>query len=196
MAMTGIEKRFVNRERKAQRNKDMVELWFEQLDVNKIHDVLELGCGIGAVSAYLSKEYNMNVYGSDFDPEQIQIARKMYPEIDCLYFGIEDGTNLSCKDESFDLILSANVFHHIPAWEYAIQEVTRTLRPQGYFIWADLAFPKIIKQVFQPLIKSYGLYTIEDIRTAFSKSGLKELNYERIAHGPFTHHQALLQRNY
>ena len=193
MAMTKLEKRFVNRERKAQRNIVKVDQRLEQLETQNIHDVLELGCGIGTVSAHLADKYQMNVYGTDFDPEQVEIARKMYPQNDRLRYGIEDASDLSCQDNQFDLVLSQNVFHHIPAWENAVREVARVLRPGGYLIWLDLTFPKYLVKLFQPIVKNYGLYTFDDMTTAFTKNELEKLYHQRLWYGVFSHHHLVLQ---
>ena len=194
MAMTKLEKQFVNQERKAKRNIKKVNQCLEQIDLQKIHQVLELGCGTGAVSAYLANNYQMNVYGTDFDPEQIEIAKKLFQENDHLHFMVEDASNLNFEFISFDLVLSQNVFHHIPAWETAVQEVVRVLRPGGYLIWLDLAFPRLIKYIVQPFVKNYAVYTFDDVKVSFANNGLKQLFYERFAHGPFTHHQIISQK--
>jgi ubiquinone/menaquinone biosynthesis C-methylase UbiE len=112
-----------------------------------------------------------------------------------LRFSVEDASNLSFKDGSFDLVLSQNVFHHIPAWDVAVHEVSRVLRQGGYFIWLDLVFPRFAKTIFQPLAKNYGLYTFDDIEMALTKSGFNQQFYERVAHGPFTHHQFVLKKS-
>jgi ubiquinone/menaquinone biosynthesis C-methylase UbiE len=195
MAMTRFEKLFVNRQRKAERNIEKVCSLLEQLDIENLHDALELGCGIGSVSVYLSENHQMNVIGTDFDLAQIEIARSSYPENDRLHFRVEDASNLSFEDNSFDLVLSQNVFHHIPAWDVAVREVFRVLRQGGYLIWLDLVFPQLIKTVFQPLVKNYGLYTFDDIEKAFMNSGFTQQFSERLAHGPFTHHQIVLQKS-
>jgi ubiquinone/menaquinone biosynthesis C-methylase UbiE len=191
MAMTRFEKMFVNRERKANRNIGKVRTRLKQLDVENLHDALELGCGIGSVSAYLSENYQMNVIGTDFDPAQIEIAKRRYAENDKLKFKIEDVSNLSFIDASFDLVLSQNVFHHVLAWEEAVREVSRVLRPGGYFIWLDLTFPKYIVELFQPLVKNYGLYTYEGIMTEFTKNKFVALHEERSL---FTHHLVFQKR--
>jgi hypothetical protein len=46
MAMTGFEKQFVNRRQVAERNNPNVSTRLEQLDISKINDVLEIGCGV------------------------------------------------------------------------------------------------------------------------------------------------------
>ena len=73
--MSKIEKRFVNRQEKGQRNIENVRQGLAHLDVNSIPDVLGLGCGIGSVSAFFAEKYDMNVLGIDFDPGQFKIAR-------------------------------------------------------------------------------------------------------------------------
>ena len=195
MKMTRIEKRFVNRRKKSERNIKILEPDLQQIDLAKIRSVLELGCGIGFVSAYLTDRYNFNVFGTDFDQEQIEIARKIQNPHEHLHFQIEDATQLSFDDESMDLVLSQNVFHHIPEWEAAIKEIVRVLRFGGYFIWLDLTLPQIIKKIFLPFVKNYGLYTINDIKTAFKKYGLKALSHEQVAHGPLNQHHFMFHKS-
>ena len=102
MAMTRLEKQFVNRDRKAERNIEKLSQCLEKLDIQKIHQVLEIGCGTGAVSAYMASNYQMKVYGTDFDPEQIELAKKLFLEDDHLHFLVEDASNLNFELLSFD----------------------------------------------------------------------------------------------
>jgi len=195
MKMTRIEKSFVNRKKKSEGNIKKLQNAFKQIEIEKIKTVLELGCGIGFVSSYLAKTYDFNVYGTDYDIEQIQLAKKFQPKINHLHFQVEDATKLLFEDSSIDLVVSQNVFHHIPNWEDAIKEIARVLSNGGYFIWLDLSFSKIIKNIFQPFVKNYGLYTIVDIKKAFEKHGYKQLLYERITHGLLSQHHFILQYN-
>jgi len=185
MAMTRFEKIFVNRERKGQRNIQKVRSRLDQLPVENLHNTLELGCGIGSVSAFLSEDYQMSVIGTDFDPAQIEIAKRTHPEKDGLRYQIEDASNLSFEDGYFDLVVSQNVFHHVPNWKGAVHEVSRVLTTGGYFLWFDLTFPKFIVELFQPFVKNYGLYTFEAIMSQFVENRLKELHHERSL---FAHH--------
>ena len=194
MEMTRLEKWFVNRSKKAQRNIARVCQRLQELPSETIQDVLELGCGIGTVAAYLADNYEMNVYGTDYDAEQIQIARNTQPQNAHLHYMVEDAANLSFQNASFDLIVSQNVFHHIPVWKSASKEVARVLKPRGYLIWLDLAFPKLIRKLFQPLIKNHSLYCLADVRRAFQTHGFEQLFHEKLIHGLFVHHHLVWQK--
>jgi SAM-dependent methyltransferase len=112
-----------------------------------------------------------------------------------LKYQVEDASNLSLKNEQFDIVVSQNVFHHIPKWDKAIYEISRVLKINGYLFWLDLAFPKLLVSVLKNVIKNYGLYTIKEIRTTFKNAGLEELNYEKMIHGPMIHHHLVLKKN-
>jgi ubiquinone/menaquinone biosynthesis C-methylase UbiE len=195
MKMTRMEKQFVNRKKKSERNIKKLELALEYIDMEKIKTVLEIGCGIGFVSHYLAEKYNFTVYGTDYDDEQIQIACNIQPKINRLSFQVEDAAKLSFGDLSVDLVLSQNVFHHIPNWGNAVQEIARVLSPGGYLVWLDLAFPGIVKNIFLPLVRNYGLYTVQDIEKAFETHKFKKLYHERTVHGPFSQHHFVLQHD-
>jgi cyclopropane fatty-acyl-phospholipid synthase-like methyltransferase len=193
MKMTKFEKSFVNRKKKAEGNIKKIQHAFEKIKIEKINTVLELGCGVGFVSTYLADSYNFVVYGTDYDVDQIQIAKKLQPKKEHLHFQIEDAVKLSFENSSFDLVISQNVFHHLLNWEDAIKEIKRVLHSGGYFIWLDLTFPEIVKKIFRSFVKNYGLYTINDIKTAFQEGGFRTLFEERLTHGPLSHYHVVLQ---
>jgi len=190
MRLTRLEKMLVNRRQEAERNIGRVRRDLEQIDEDAVHDVLEIGCGIGVISAFLTDSYGMNVLGTDLDPEQIELARTTQPTSDHLHFAVEDASHLTFENASFDLALSQDIFHHIPDWEQVVQEVVRVLRPEGYFIWLDVVSPQSIARLFQPLVKNYlSLFTLEEAQSAFAQSGLEQRFYERV--DPVHHHMIL-----
>jgi ubiquinone/menaquinone biosynthesis C-methylase UbiE len=194
MKMTRLEKWLVNRNKKAERNIARVRQRLTALPAEAIEDVLELGCGIGAVAAFLSQTYNMKVWGTDYDLAQIQIARKRYPENEKLIYQVEDAAHLSFQDARFDLVVSQNVFHHLSKWQTAVSEIARVLRPGGFLLWLDLAFPKWIAHLFQPLIKKHSLYCIADAKYVFETQGFDQRFHERRIHGPFSQHHMIWQK--
>lgn len=194
MAMTEIEKRFVNRERKGIRNFEKVKQRLETLGVGSIHEVLELGCGIGTVSAFLSANYNMNIYGTDFDPRQIKTAREMYPEHRNLHYGVEDASKLSLHNEHFDLVISQNAFHHIYAWKKAVLEIFRVLKWGGFLFWLDLTLPIYLVRLSKPFVKNYGIFTYDDIKQEFEKCHFNLIFHAQDVMFPFAQHHLVYQK--
>jgi ubiquinone/menaquinone biosynthesis C-methylase UbiE len=194
MEMTRLEKWLVNREKKAERNIARVRQRLSGLPSEAFNDVLELGCGIGAVAAFLSETYNMKVWGIDYDHEQIRIARKRHPENENLIYQVEDATHLSFQEARFDLVISQNVFHHLSKWQTAVTEVARVLRPGGFFLWLDLTFPEWVAKLFQPFVKNHSLYCIAEVKSVFEQQGFQQRYHERRIHGPFSQHQLILQK--
>ena len=103
-------------------------------------DVLEIGCGSGAMAAEALRTYpDVRLTATDFDQSMVEVARTRLSG-----FGARaevrqaDATALPFPDESFDVVLSFIMLHHVLRWEQAFVEVTRVLRPGGRFIGYDL----------------------------------------------------------
>lgn len=195
MEMIRFEKWWVNRNKKAKRNIAIVRQGLAALPSESIKEVLELGCGIGAVAAFLANTYHMQVWGTDYDLQQIQIARVRHPENVRLTYRVEDATQLSFQDDSFDLVVSQNVFHHLSKWQTAVEEVYRVLKPKGFLLWLDIAFPRWIARLFQPLAKRYSLYCMGDVKHEFGNQGFGLLYHQRQIHGPFIQHHMIWQKS-
>jgi ubiquinone/menaquinone biosynthesis C-methylase UbiE len=170
MSMSGFEKLFVNRESKGRRN---IARMRESLQLESVHDVLEIGVGIGTVSAYLSDTYGMKVVGTDVDPMQVELARARYPEGSRLRFAVEDATDLSFPDESFDLVIAHNVFHHLSNWEVGFREAHRVLRPGGSMDWLDLEFSGLIRQMLKFATSEESFFSLNEVSAAYADEGFK-----------------------
>ena len=191
MPMSKFERLFVNRESKGRRN---IAKLGESLNLESIHDVLEIGSGIGTVSAFLSKTYDMNVVGTDFDPKQIALARERYPEESRLRFAVEDATDLSFPNESFDLVVAHNVFHHLSKWEDAFGEVRRVLRPGGLLDWLDLEFSSPVRQLLDSLTSSESFFSLQEVREVLTHVGFVERYHEKTPLILLTQHHLALER--
>ena len=138
-----LEKIFVNPSARM-RNINVVERLFSQIDLTNVKEVLEVGCGIGVLSAYLAEKYGWKVTGIDIDPEQIKKAKNNNRENNYLKFLEADATKLPFENNEFDLVLSSDILHHIPNWDKSLNEISRVLRPNGFYVLNDLAFPRLI----------------------------------------------------
>ncbi len=107
--------------------------------------VLDLGCGTGtlAIEAKLAQP-EAEVAGIDGDPAVLERARSKAAEA-ALEIGFEQGlsTDLPYADQTFDVVLSTLLFHHLTGAAKArtATEVARILRPGGRLQVADWGRP-------------------------------------------------------
>ena len=148
MKMSNFEKRFVNSESKGEANFQRIRDALDAVPVTDASRVIEVGCGIGTVSARISEAYGCEVVGTDIDPAQIEEAKRHYPG--CT-FQCEDSTRMSFDDERFDIVVTQHTFHHIPAWRDAVRELHRIMRPGGTLIWMDFILPGWLRPVARQL---------------------------------------------
>lgn len=194
MKMWRLEKLMVNRSAKGRWNVARVAERIEALGLDGVRDVLELGCGRGDVAAFLAKRYGLKVTGADLDPAQVELARRKHPETGTLRFAVEDAAGLSLPAGSVDLVLAQHVFHHVPDWPAIVRETARVLRPGGQVLWFDLAAPPRLKRWLRPFTKRAGLYTLEEVLSAFASAGILARSCRKVRMGPLTHHDLWLRR--
>jgi cyclopropane fatty-acyl-phospholipid synthase-like methyltransferase len=75
--MVRLRKWLANRQARKGWNVRRLRLALDRIGGPTPRDALELGCGIGAVSAFLANSCRMNVVGTDLDREQIESARQI-----------------------------------------------------------------------------------------------------------------------
>ena len=100
--------------------------------------VLELGCGTGKNTQWLSKKAEYLV-GFDFSQEMLLIAKsKDYPQTE-VHFKTQDLTeDWHVNDESFDLITASLVLEHIPDLKHVFFQASEKLMDGGYFFISEL----------------------------------------------------------
>lgn len=163
MKMIKLEKWFLNRPKHAQRVIGNAEKLLHYVPLKKGQVFLELGCGNGAVSKHIAQKYLLNVTGTDLDAEQIQCAQEASADIPNVSFLKADGTNLSFRENVFDVVLSFGVMHHIPNWLGAFDEINRVLKPMGYFIYLDFIYSKWLMAIGRSFQHRYGVVTVEEL---------------------------------
>lgn len=90
---------------------------------------LDLGCGPGAIAAYLAKRTGEFV-GLDVDEVAIEAARRRfrYPNLE---FVCHRPARLPFDDGTFDLVVVNHVYEHVRDVETLFAEVHRLLKPTG-----------------------------------------------------------------
>jgi len=175
MKLGKMEKRAMISQKHVKHGIEHVERLLRYVNLEKNQNYLEVGCGNGHVSKHLARKYHLNVTGTDVDPEMIQFAKENIDDMPHIRFLEMNATKMSFEDNEFDIVLSFGIMHHIGYWEKALEEISRVLRPQGLLIFGDLAYSRFTTTIFRPLVKNYGVYTIDDLIHC-----LKRKNFEII----------------
>jgi len=157
----------------AERGIEHVERLLPYVNLKENQNYLEVGCGNGHTCKYLARKYHLNVTGTDVDPEMIQFAKENIDDIPSIRFLEMDATKMPFEDNEFDIVLSFGVMHHIGHWEKALEEISRVLKPQGLLIFGDIAYSRFTTRIFGPIVKSYGVYTIDDITHCLGRNGFE-----------------------
>ena len=116
--------------------KDDYPQMLAELEREPFADVLDVGCGTGAVIELLHEKYHDAHYvGLDLTPDMIAVAQAK--SLNGCEFVVGDAEDLPFPANSFDAVLSSNSFHHYPNPEKFFAGVARVLRPGGRLILRD-----------------------------------------------------------
>ena len=152
-----------------------------ELEKENFSDLLDCGCGTAPMLSLLQKKYPKKHYtGIDLTPEMIEVARaKHMPGVNLI---VGDCEALPFPDESFDVVICCQSFHHYPNPQSFFNSVSRVLRPGGRLILRDMTANSalvrwFINHVELPLVNLTGhgdvrIYSIEDVRALCSAAGL------------------------
>jgi len=98
-------------------------------------NVLDYGCGVGNSIPFFKQHLpNCELTGADVSRKSLDIAEARFPGQ--ASFIVLPGANVPFEDESFDIIFSACVFHHIPHGEHIsiLKDMWRTLKHNGLLV--------------------------------------------------------------
>ena len=106
--------------------------------------VLDLACGTGTTSFFLSEKYKCKVTGIDLSEDLIRKAReeKTRQKKASVNFDLGNALNLPYADNSFDCVISQAFFVLIDDHEKALKEIDRVLKPGGFFGSLELGWFK------------------------------------------------------
>jgi len=153
----------------------------EELEKIKFKDLLDVGCGTGPMIELLTEEYPDRHYvGMDLTPKMIEVANAK--KLKNAEFITGDSEDMPFEDESFDVLICANSFHHYPDPQKFFREVKRVLRPGGFLVLRDYtSYPFVIwlmNHTEMPLANLIGhgdvkVHTIDEVKEFCKNAGLK-----------------------
>ncbi len=171
MKINAFERLFVNnpiRQSMIRKNLATMNGWFPQETFDQI---LEVGCGFGAgIMAIDDVMHPDKLCAFDLDENMVAKARQRTNGIKAeLDLQTGDGENVHYPDNTFDAVCEFTIFHHIPNWQKAIEEVFRVLKPGGIFFFEELCrefhFDAPIISFFQQKFTVHPWETIPDVQT-------------------------------
>ena len=111
---------------------EMLSAYLADIDFPVGAEVLDVGCGTGAVSRVLARCSEVGrVVGIDPSPVFLETARSLASGIANLAFTQGDSRALPYADSSFDILIFHTTLSHVPGPEAALKEAFRVLRPSG-----------------------------------------------------------------
>ena len=161
---------------------------FEEVSKEPFSDLLDAGCGTGAMLQLFHKDLpQANYTGIDLSEKMIEIAGRK--QIENVRFVVGDCEALPFEDNSFDVVTCSMSFHHYPHPEKFFMNLQRVLRPNGRFILRDMASKRkpvmwFINNIELPLINrifkkgDVHAYSRADIQRLCELSGLVLESYE------------------
>lgn len=151
-------------------------------------DLLDAGCGTAPMVSLLSARYpDAQFTGIDLTPKMIEVARaKGLPNAT---FVCGDCENLPFEQDSFDVIICSQSFHHYPNPEKFFASVHRCLRPNGRLILRDMTMPCrplhwFVNNIELPFLNLLGygdvhVYNRRELQKLCDQSGLVLKSFER-----------------
>lgn len=115
-------------------------------------DVLDIGCGEGALSILVARAGAKSVTGVDLSQSGIENARRLCPPGLPISFVLgDDPKTINALDRSMDVILCFSMLEHVMEYQSIIREWRRVLRPDGQvLVW------------WMPWLHPYG-HHVEDV---------------------------------
>lgn len=135
-------------------------------------DVLDMGCGPGNMTDYLTGFGD--VVGSDLSEDALVYSKTRGN--DKLFMGL--GESLPLKDETFDLLVALDVLEHIDEEARATEELYRVIRPGGRLCMTVPAY-QFLWGKHDDMYGHKRRYTAGEVRRKLSSAGfvIEKLTY-------------------
>ena len=146
--------------------------------------MLDIGCGPGHIPPLIvARIPDSDVIGLDAAETMLELARQRNarsPFADRVSYQLGDAKNLPFADDTFDVVMSNTVLHHIPDPVPFLAEANRVLKTGGVLLIRDL-FRPIDLATAKALVQEHGEGANEAQRALFHASLCAALTPEELA---------------
>ena len=134
-------------------------------------NILEIGCGRGGGSQWISKNNNISSYHAcDISEESIDFCKKNN-ELENVFYSVMDSQNLNYEENSFDLIICIESSHGYKNMELFFENARRVLKETGQLVLLD-------NYVLGDIAVEKQLMSLESVKR--SAQGFSVLEYKDI----------------
>lgn len=159
-----------------------------ELEKEPFTDLLDCGCGTGPMISLLYEKYpEKNYTGIDLTPKMIEVAKRK--NMKGVEFVVGDCEKLPFAENSFDVVICCESFHHYPDPQAFFNSVYRVLCPNGRFVLRDMTMSSAAVRWFcnnieLPLINLAGkgdvrVYGRDDVKRLCDNAGLRMELFEK-----------------
>ena len=130
-----------------------LNMLLEVLKITPEDSVIDLGCGTGKITEYISDVTQARVIGIDIASEAIKLARERTQEKkEKLEFRVDDMDDLSIPPASADCVIAIDSLYFVEDLENTIEYMKSILKPQGRMglFYSASCLPKESKDKLQP----------------------------------------------
>lgn len=98
-------------------------------------NVLDVGCSTGAIAYVLAKRDFHSVLALDIDEKAVVFAKERFshPKLE---YRIGNAIALDIPDASYDIVICAHIYEHVPDAKLMMKEIRRVLKPKGVCYFA------------------------------------------------------------
>lgn len=142
---------------------------------------LEVGSGAGFnAEIFLRRFPGWHLTASDYDPQMVErAARRLAGFGERVDVRHADAVALPFPDQSFDVVVSILVWHHVGDWRAATHQAARVLKEGGTLLLVDLTegfFPAPVARLFPPATR----YHANEVRPALTDAGFRSFKVARV----------------
>ena len=117
-----------------------LEVLLDPLGIGPEHTILDVGCGVGATTAWMVRRYGCRVAAIDIVPDFVEAAARRFTTDGMTERATAhkmDALNLAFPDATFDFVLGLEVIYHFPDKQRFFQEAARVLKPGGQLVLSE-----------------------------------------------------------
>jgi SAM-dependent methyltransferase len=138
--------------------------------------ILEIGSGKGHLLDYFYRQGH-DIRGIEINERIVEESKKLYSNLPLTLVSSEI---LPFDENSFDLVMSFDVFEHIPNTDRHLREVNRVLKEEGFYLlqtpnkWTNIIFETIRWKSFVKWREDHcSLHSYWEIKKRFDENGFE-----------------------